>query len=261
MRPASTHFAASVPDFARRLIAAFWPGPLTMIVPRRAGVAAASAGGQDSIGLRCPSHPVAQALLRACAQRGVRGLAAPSANKFGRVSPTTARMCRASLRPTGRPMALAAARAGRRRVRAWASSPPSSTARAAAPVLLRPGVLSVPEIEAAMGCKLLSNEELLVLHSIGQKTNFIGENTPPESLAAPKASGTLAAHYAPNAKLRLMDAQALQTALDLLGDSAAHHSGVCAGDSDVQVQPRASPAHARRCSRHGAAVVCRAARL
>jgi L-threonylcarbamoyladenylate synthase len=84
------HFAANVPDFARRLIDAFWPGPLTLILPRRPGVGAAAAGGQDSIGLRCPSHPVAQAVLRACAAQGVFGLAAPSANPFGRVSPTTA---------------------------------------------------------------------------------------------------------------------------------------------------------------------------
>ncbi len=84
------HFAASVPGFAQRLMAAFWPGPLTLILPRRPEVAAAAAGGQDSVGLRCPAHPVAQALLRACAEMGVPGLAAPSANLFGRVSPTTA---------------------------------------------------------------------------------------------------------------------------------------------------------------------------
>lgn len=62
------YFASEVPAFAQRLIDAFWPGPLTLILPRREGVATASAGGQRSIGLRCPSHPVAQALLRACAQ-------------------------------------------------------------------------------------------------------------------------------------------------------------------------------------------------
>lgn len=49
------HFAASVPDFAQRLMAAFWPGPLTVILPRRPDVGAAAAGGQDSIGLRCPA--------------------------------------------------------------------------------------------------------------------------------------------------------------------------------------------------------------
>jgi len=65
-------YASSVPAFAARLIAAFWPGPLTLILPRKPGVATAAAGGQDSIGLRCPSHPVAQALLTAC-RTGVAG--------------------------------------------------------------------------------------------------------------------------------------------------------------------------------------------
>jgi L-threonylcarbamoyladenylate synthase len=86
------HFAATVPAFAQRLMDAFWPGPLTLILPRRPGVGAAAAGGQDSIGLRCPAHPVAHALLLACRQASppVRGLAGPSANQFGRVSPTAA---------------------------------------------------------------------------------------------------------------------------------------------------------------------------
>ncbi|WP_198552363.1 Sua5/YciO/YrdC/YwlC family protein [Macromonas nakdongensis] len=89
-RAAVDHYARDLPDFAERLMAAFWPGPLTLILPRRPGVGQAAAGGQDSIGLRCPGHPVAQALLQACQAAGVLGLAAPSANRFGRVSPTTA---------------------------------------------------------------------------------------------------------------------------------------------------------------------------
>ena len=86
------HFARDVPAFAQRLMAAFWPGPLTLILPRRPEVGEAAAGGQDSIGVRCPSHPVAQAVLQALARATppVWGLAAPSANQFGRVSPTTA---------------------------------------------------------------------------------------------------------------------------------------------------------------------------
>ena len=79
-------YASSVPPFAARLMQAFWPGPLTVILPRRDGVAAAAAGGQNSIGLRCPAHPVALAFLKACNT----GVAGPSANRFGRVSPTTA---------------------------------------------------------------------------------------------------------------------------------------------------------------------------
>jgi L-threonylcarbamoyladenylate synthase len=204
-------FAASVPDFASKLIAAFWPGPLTVILPRRDGVAAASAGGQASIGLRCPAHPLALELLRACAQRGVRGLAAPSANKFGKVSPTTAQHVRDEFAGDIPVLDGGACSVG-------IESTIIDCTRGA-PVILRPGVLTAPHIEAAMGCKLLSNDELLVLHSNGPKANMVANNG---LQTAPKASGTLASHYAPHAKLRLMDAKALQTALDLLGDQAAN---------------------------------------
>ena len=183
-------YASSVPPFAHALITAFWPGPLTVILPRRPGVAAAAAGGQDSVGLRCPAHPVALAFLAAC-QTGVAG---PSANRFGRVSPTTAAHVVAEFGDglmvlDGGPCAVGIE-----------SSIVDCTR--AQPVLLRPGVLTRAELEAACGQPVLSPEEL--------------------PLAAPRASGTLASHYAPNAKVRLMDAKAIQTALDLLGADAAH---------------------------------------
>ena len=183
-------YASSVPPFAHALITAFWPGPLTVILPRRPGVAAAAAGGQDSVGLRCPAHPVALAFLAAC-QTGVAG---PSANRFGRVSPTTAAHVVAECGDglmvlDGGPCAVGIE-----------SSIVDCTR--AQPVLLRPGVLTRAELEAACGQPVLSPEEL--------------------PLAAPRASGTLASHYAPNAKVRLMDAKAIQTALDLLGADAAH---------------------------------------
>ena len=73
-------YASSVPAFAVRLIKAFWPGPLTLILPRKNGVAAAAAGGQDSIGLRCPAHPVALAFLKTC-NTGVAGPSGGSAEK------------------------------------------------------------------------------------------------------------------------------------------------------------------------------------
>src|SRR3989339_593057 len=88
---AVAHYASELPEFARQLIQAFWPGPLTLILPRRPGVANAAAGGNPTIGLRCPSHPVAQALLnalmdcRAARQSmplSVWGLAAPSATQI-----------------------------------------------------------------------------------------------------------------------------------------------------------------------------------
>ena len=187
------HFAADVPDFARRLIDAFWPGPLTLILPRRAGIGAAAAGGQDSIGLRCPSHPVAQALLRACAAQGVHGLAAPSANPFGRVSPTTAAHVQAGLGEALLVLDGGACDVG-------IESTIVDCTRSA-PVLLRPGGVSRAQVEAASGQRLRARDELA---------------TP-----APRASGTLLAHYAPSAPVRLMDAKALQTALDLLGADAA----------------------------------------
>jgi len=188
------HFAAGVPDFARRLIDAFWPGPLTLILPRRPGVGAAAAGGQDSIGLRCPSHPVAQALLRACAAQGVHGLAAPSANAFGRVSPTTAAHVQAGLGDALLVLDGGACDVG-------IESTIVDCTRGA-PVLLRPGGIDRTQVEAVCGQPLRDRGEL--------------------GGPAPRASGTLLAHYAPSAPLRLMDAKALQTALDLLGADAAH---------------------------------------
>ncbi len=183
------HFAREVPVFARQLIQAFWPGPLTLILPRRPEVGAAAAGGQDSIGLRCPAHPLAQALLRAARELGVAGVAAPSANKFGRVSPTTAAHVQGEFGDSLLILDGGACAVG-------IESTIIDCTRGA-PVLLRPGHITREQVEAACGLRLLGREELAV--------------------AAPRASGTLEAHYAPHAKVRLMDGKALQTALDVLG--------------------------------------------
>jgi len=79
-------WASEVPESAWRLAAAFWPGPLTLVLPAAKNVSPLVTGGQSTVALRVPSHPVAQAVLR---QLG-RGLAAPSANPFGQISPTSA---------------------------------------------------------------------------------------------------------------------------------------------------------------------------
>lgn len=78
-------WARDIPDSAWRLAERFWPGPLTLILKRAPGVPDAVTGGQDTVGLRVPDHPVALALLKAFGG----GIAAPSANRFGRVSPTS----------------------------------------------------------------------------------------------------------------------------------------------------------------------------
>ncbi|MEO8544587.1 MAG: L-threonylcarbamoyladenylate synthase [Burkholderiaceae bacterium] len=185
------HFAAEVPPYAQALMQAFWPGPLTLILPRRLAVGAAAAGGQDSIGLRCPDHPVAQALLHACRALGVMGLAGPSANQFGRVSPTTAAHVLGEFGPELLILDGGACGVG-------IESTIVDCTRGA-PVLLRPGAIHVEQLTAAAGRPVLSDQPVE-----GQA-------------AAPRASGSLLAHYAPRAKVRLMDARALQTALDMLG--------------------------------------------
>ncbi len=175
-------FAAELPPLARRLMQAFWPGPVTVIVPRAAGIASAAAGGQASIGLRCPAHPVAQALLQRAAALGMPGVAAPSANRFGRISPTRAAHVVSEfgealwvLDGGDCPLGI--------------ESTIIDCSRGAA-VLLRPGVLTRAELEAVTGEPL---------------------RTPDAS--APRASGTLASHYAPRARLRLWPAAALAAAL------------------------------------------------
>lgn len=183
------HYAQQVPDFARALLQRFWPGPLTLILPRRAEVAAAAAGGQDSIGLRCPAHPVAHALLLAARELGVHGVAAPSANQFGRVSPTTAVHVQGEfgeelLIIDGGPCEVGI------------ESTIVDCTRGV-PVLLRPGRITREQIEAVSGQRLRDKDAL--------------------DAPSPRASGTLEAHYAPRAKVRLMDGKALQTALDVLG--------------------------------------------
>jgi tRNA threonylcarbamoyl adenosine modification protein (Sua5/YciO/YrdC/YwlC family) len=93
-------WASRVPAQARALAQRFWPGPLTLVLPRAARAHDGLTGGQDTVGLRCPAHPWAHALLAAwCARRSdaAAALAAPSANSFGRISPTTAAHVRADL--------------------------------------------------------------------------------------------------------------------------------------------------------------------
>ena len=79
-------WSADLPDAARRLAEAFWPGPLTIVLPKAADVPAGVTGGQSTVALRAPAHPVARALLAAFGG----GIAAPSANRYGRISPTRA---------------------------------------------------------------------------------------------------------------------------------------------------------------------------
>ena len=187
---AAQAFAAGWPDAAQRLAAAFWPGPLTLIVPRRDGLAAAAAGGAATIGLRVPGHPAAAALLREAQRLGVPGVAAPSANRFGRVSATCAAHVQQEFGPDLWVLDGGACPGG-------VESAIVDCTRAQ-PALLRPGLLARARIEAALGGPLRA-----------------------AGADAPRASGTLDAHYAPQARLRLMDAAQLKAALEVLRDAGA----------------------------------------
>jgi len=184
-------FASTWPAPARSLAQAFWPGPLTLIVPRAPGMAQAAAGGQGSIGLRVPAHPVAQALLRAALQRGVPGVAAPSANRFGRVSATCAAHVVQEFGPDLQVLDGGECSGG------IESAIVDCTT--AAPALLRPGLLRREQLEAALGLPLRERDA-----------------------ASPRASGSLRSHYAPAATLRLMSAAQLRDALEVLGPKAAN---------------------------------------
>jgi L-threonylcarbamoyladenylate synthase len=194
-RASVAQLAHSVPDFAVALMAAFWPGPLTLILPRRPEVAAVAAGGQDSVGVRCPAHPVAQSLLKTARAHGVLGVAAPSANRFGRVSPTTAAHVAEEFAELGDEQLLILD-GGACPVGIESTIVDCSRGH---PVLLRPGMLTPAQIEAACGQPLRERDE-----------------------AAPRASGTLESHYAPRAKVRLMSGEQIQAALDVLGQDAKH---------------------------------------
>jgi L-threonylcarbamoyladenylate synthase len=91
-------WAADVPKYAISLARDFWPGPMTLVVKRSALAADFVTGGQDTVGVRVPNHPVALGLLEAFARAGGKGVAAPSANRFGNVSPTTAQAVSDELR-------------------------------------------------------------------------------------------------------------------------------------------------------------------
>lgn len=199
-------YAVDLPAVAQRLIEAFWPGPLTVILSRRAGVAEAAAAGLPTVGLRSPSHPVAQALLHAARKLGVRGVAAPSANRFGRISPTQALHVAGEFDADVEVLDGGACEVG-------IESAIVDCSRGY-PVLLRPGQIGRARIEQAAGEPLRSPDA-----------------------DAPRSSGTLVSHYAPRARLRLMAGEQLRQALEVLGPTSAAFSRLALYSRTVAVPP------------------------
>ncbi len=173
------HWASVVPREAWLLAEAFWPGPLTMVLPRAAHVPGELTGGQSTIALRVPSHPVAHRLLLAFDG----AIAAPSANRFGHLSPTSAAHVREELGdavdyildggdcPVGIESTIVAFR--------------NSSA-----VVLRPGKITAEQIAEKLQSEVV-----------------------PPVASSPRVSGTLPSHYAPRTPLRVVDPEALESTL------------------------------------------------
>ncbi|MDR2690495.1 MAG: threonylcarbamoyl-AMP synthase [Azoarcus sp.] len=179
-----TKWAVDIPPAAWKLAQALWPGPLTLILKRAAGVADIVTGGQDTVGLRVPAHPVALALLRRLGD----GIAAPSANRFGRISPTMAAHVAEEL---GEAVALVLD-GGPCRIGIESTIVDFSHD---IPGILRPGLIGAEEI-ARIG---------------GIAPRQRGDGDEADLSAPPRVSGSLAAHYAPRTPLCLVAGQALPT--------------------------------------------------
>lgn len=184
-------WVSHIPVEAQLLMDAFWPGPLTLILPRAEQALAAISGGQDTIGVRCPSHPVAQALLKAFTQiKGLgAGVAAPSANRFGQVSPTQAQHVRDEF-PHVNPNELYVLSGGNADVGIESTIVDVSRIdQGVGPVVLRPGHITAEQIAAVLGIEGGLQE---------------AEST---EASAPRVSGSLKAHYAPRTPLYLLNAE------------------------------------------------------
>ena len=197
------YWTTEVPDEARALVRAFWPGPLTLILKRNAHIPDAVSGGQDTVGIRCPSHPVAMQLLQAF-KEGKGGVAAPSANKFGNVSPTTAQHVHDEFGDD--PRLAAILDGGSSQVGIESTILDMSRLASHGPVLLRPGHITAQQIADVIGTMPRQPDQ-----------------------AAPRASGTLESHYAPKAPVALLptgDIEKTLAELKLRGRSAAliHYS-------------------------------------
>jgi L-threonylcarbamoyladenylate synthase len=168
-------WAEAVPAYAWRLAEAFWPGPMTLILRRRASVLDVVTGGLETVGLRVPSHPVAARLLRAFGG----GVAAPSANRFGRVSPTTAADVvrelgeRVDMVLDGGPCQIGLESTIVDASGEW-------------PCILRPGAVTAEAITERLGAAPLEPR-----------------------LDAPRAPGRMASHYAPETRVELASAETL----------------------------------------------------
>jgi L-threonylcarbamoyladenylate synthase len=186
-------WAINIPEEAFVLAQHFWPGPLTIILQKHHSVPDEVTGGQNTIGLRCPAHPLALVLL----QQLNSGVAAPSANRFGHISPTTAQHVRNEF---GDAVAIVLD-GGECEVGIESTIIDLSSEQ---PRLLRPGMISQTDIESVIG-------------SIASQANQ----------ESPRVSGSLAAHYAPHTPMRMLARDALILEYGLKVKQGLHCEVLC----------------------------------
>ena len=188
-------WAQHIPHEAEKLIQAFWPGPLTLILKRSPDIPDAVSGGQDSIGLRCPSHPVAQSLLQQF-KKGQGGIAAPSANRFGHVSPTSAQHVISEFSELQADAIACLIDGGASEVGIESTIVDLSRISTTGIALLRPGQITAAQISAVIGMEVMAPDQ-----------------------AAPRVSGALDAHYAPRTPLLLIKQDELSEVISRLEEN------------------------------------------
>ncbi len=199
-----SRWAKRIPTHVAPLIAAFWPGPLTLILKKTSAIPDEVTGGQNTVGLRCPAHPVAQALLDEFAKHGSGIVAAPSANRFGHVSPTTAAHVQSEF---GELMVSGTNKSAVKHPITLLDGGPCDVGIESTildlsgkePMLLRPGAISAADIERVIGIAPRSPEAA---------QRAAGE--------VPRVSGDMAAHYAPRTPLQLASGADILAAVDRL---------------------------------------------
>lgn len=235
---------ASWPPIAARLADAYWPGPLTLVLPRAATVPDIVTAGLDRVGVRVPAHPVALALLRAA---GIP-VAAPSANASDRISPTTAAHVIASLGDTADVLVLdgGASDVGIESTVLEVSGD--------VPLLLRPGGVSRESLAATLGVEVAVHAAVRAAIGVGDAGDGAADRDDDAPRAAP---GMLRRHYAPRAQLVLVahaDPHALRAALaaahaahgDAVGALTVGASPIAPSTAVHEVMPADPAAYARR---------------
>ena len=173
-----TDWITELPQWAVDLTNAVWPGPLTIVGPRTSLASDSVTGSQDTVAVRVPSHPIAQELLSELKNQGVKGLVAPSANRFGHVSPTSAAHVSADLGEYLNAHGDLILDGGDCQVGVESTI---VLATGSAPVILRPGAITAADIERITGVKVSA-----------------------ETINSPRVSGALESHYCPTAQVILI---------------------------------------------------------